>query len=61
MESNEQNKLMNKLEPQIWKHGTDWKWPDRKGEGDNGRKKEGIDKEHVWMTQEHEQQCGNGL
>ena len=56
------NKLMNKIEPQAWNHGTHWKWPEERGEGDNGGKKgKGLDKEHVWMTHGHGQQCGNWL
>ena len=26
--------LMNKIEPQAWKHGTDWQWPEGRFEGD---------------------------
>ena len=33
------NKLTNEIEPQAWKHGTDWQWPEVRGEGDNGGKK----------------------
>ena len=53
---------MNKIEPQAWERGTDWKWPEGRREGDNGGKKQnGLDKEHIWMTHRHEQQCGNWL
>ena len=53
---------MNKIEPQAWKHGTDWKWPEGSGEGVNGGKRgKGLDKEHVWMACGHGQQCGNWL
>ena len=30
---------MNKIEPQVWKHGTDRPWPREEGEGHNGGKK----------------------
>ena len=53
---------MNKIEPQAWKHGTDWQWPEGRGKGHNGGKKgKGLLKEHVWMTHRHEQECGNRL
>ena len=61
-ESNEQSKLMNKIGPWAWKHGTDWQWPEGRREGDNGGKKgKGLVKEHVWMTHGHGQQCGDWL
>ena len=61
-QSNEQNKLTNKIEPETWKHGTLWTWPDGRWEGDNGGKKgKGLDKEHLWMTHGHRQQCGDWL
>ena len=53
---------MNEIEQQAWKHGTDWKWPEGKGAGDNGGKKGNrLDKEHIKMTHRHEQQCGDWL
>ena len=57
MESNEQNKLTNKIEPQALKHGEDWKWPEGRGrKGDNQREKgEGLDKEPAWVTHGHGQ------
>ena len=60
--SNEQNKLMSKIEPQACNHGTDWQWPEGMGEGDNdGKEVKGLYKEHMWMTHGHGQQCGNWL
>ena len=39
---------MHKIEPQTWKHGTERKCPEWRGEGDNGgRKGKGLVKEHV--------------
>ena len=55
------NKIMRKVEPETWKQGTDWQWPEGKREGDNGGKKKGLVKEHVWMTHEHEQWYGDRL
>ena len=50
----------DQIDPQAWKHGTDWQWQQGKGEGDNGGKKgKGIDKEHVWVTHILGQQCAN--
>ena len=47
---------MNKIEPQAWKCGTDWQWPEGIGEGDNGGKKgKELNKEPVWMTHGHKQ------
>ena len=47
------------MEPETRKHGTDWQWPERRGVGGNsGKKGKGLDKEHVWMTDGHSQQCG---
>ena len=61
MESNGQNKLMNKTEQQPWKHETDWIWPkEKRGEGDNdGRKGKGLVKAYVWMTHRRGQECRN--
>ena len=53
---------MNKIEPQAWKHGRDWKWPEGREEGDNGRRKgKGLGRERVWMTHGHGQHCENRL
>ena len=39
---------MRKLEPEAWKHGTDWQQPEGRIEGDNGGKKgKGLVKEYV--------------
>ena len=39
---------MNEIEAQEWKHGTDWKRPEGRGRGDNGRKKgKGLVREHI--------------
>ena len=40
MESNEQNKLTNKIETEAWVYGTDWQLSE--GEGDWMREGEGI-------------------
>ena len=48
--------LMKKIEQQVWKYGTDWKQPERRGKGDNhGKKGKGWNKEHVWITHRHGQ------
>ena len=48
MESNEQNKLTSKIEPEAWKRGTDGQQPEGRKKGDNGGKKgKGLVKEHV--------------
>lgn len=31
---NEQNKLMNKTEPEVWKRGTNWQMSEERKEGD---------------------------
>ena len=52
--------LRSKIEPEAWKHGTDWQWPEGRGERDNGGKKgKGLVNKHVWMTYGHRQQCGD--
>ena len=52
---------MSKIEPEAWKHGTDWQWPEG-CKGDNGGKKgNGLVKKHVWMPHGHGQQCGEWL
>ena len=38
-EPNKQNKLMNKTEPETWKQGTDWQWPEGRRKKDKGEKK----------------------
>ena len=59
---NEQNKLMSKIEPEVWKQRTDWQWPEGRGKEDNGGKKgKGLVKEHVWMTHRHGQQSEEWL
>ena len=45
--SNQQNKQMNKLEPEAWKHGTDRQWPEGRGEDNGGKKWKGSVKKHV--------------
>ena len=53
---------MSKIEPEAWKHGTDWQWPQGSGEGDkSGKKGKGLVKEHVGMTHGHRQQGGDWL
>ena len=48
------------MQPQAWKHGADWQWPEGRTEGDSGGKKgKGLDKEHVQMAHGRGQQCGN--
>ena len=50
---------MDRVEPQAWKHGTDWQWPEENEAGDNGGQKwKGLDKEHVWMTPGHDNSVG---
>ena len=57
-ESNEQNKLMSKIEPVAWEHETDWQQPEGREEGYNsGKKWKGLVKKHVWTTHRHGQQC----
>ena len=56
------NKLMSKIEPQAWKNGTDWQWPEgRREEVIGGKKRKGLIKEHVWITHGHGLQCGDWL
>ena len=44
MESNEQNKLMNKIETEAWMHGTDGQLSEERavGAGDSMKEGEGI-------------------
>ena len=60
VESNEQNKLMNKIQTEAWIHGAveQCKWVGRGGSG--WEKMKGLDKEHVCLTHRHRQQCGDG-
>ena len=58
METNEQNKLMNKIEIEVWTHGTGWQLSKRSEEGRAGVKKvKGLVKEYVCRTHRHRQQC----
>ena len=42
LESNEQNKLMSKTEPETWKQGTGRQMPEERGEGERWKEGEGI-------------------
>ena len=51
------NELISEIEPETWKHGTDWQWAEGRDKG--GKKGKGLVREHVWMIHGHRQQCGD--
>ena len=48
VESNEQNKLMKKIEIEAWTHGTDWQLSEGRVEGGTRWKVKGLAKEHMY-------------
>ena len=45
---NKTKQKMSKIEPEAWKQGTDWQWPEGRGKGEKGGKKgKSLVKEHV--------------
>ena len=60
-ESNEQNKLINKIEPRGMETWNRLTVTGGERQGYDGKKEKGLDKEQVWMTHRQGQQCGDGL
>ena len=54
MESNEQTKLMDKIETEVQKHGTDWQLS--KGREDWMEEVKRLAKEHICITHRHRHQ-----
>ena len=53
---------MSKIEPETWKHRTDWQQPEGRHEWDDVVKEgTGLVKGHVWMTHGHGEQCRDWL